>query len=154
MGQYAQHVFVFTTGSDPVREGLVPSLSKPGGNLTGVVFISGTLGAKRLELLRQLVPKAKTIALMLYPGTPETEAERKDVQAAAQAIGAKLIAVAVRSQSEIEAAFAALGTQGADALLSGTGPFMFNNRGLVVALSARHAGRGTARQPYAGQGSE
>jgi putative ABC transport system substrate-binding protein len=130
---------VFTTGSDPVPEGLVPSLSKPGGNLTGVAFISGTLGAKRLELLRQLVPKVKTVALMLYPATAETEAERKDVQAAAQAIGAKLVAIEVKSPDEIEAAFATLGAGGADALLAGTGPFLFNNRKLIVALAARHA---------------
>src|SRR4249919_3504668 len=71
---------VFTTGSDPVRDGLVTSLSRPGGNITGVVFITGTLGAKRLELLRQFVPKAVKFAMLIYPGTPETEAERKDVQ--------------------------------------------------------------------------
>src|SRR3954462_15741509 len=78
---------VFTTGSDPVRDGLVTSLARPGGNITGVVFITAVLGAKRLELLRQLVPTATKIAMLVNPGTPETEAERKDVQAAAQTIG-------------------------------------------------------------------
>jgi putative ABC transport system substrate-binding protein len=68
---------VFTTGSDPVRDGLVISMSRPGGNITGVVFITGTLGAKRLELLRDFVPKATKIAMLVYPGTPETEAERR-----------------------------------------------------------------------------
>src|SRR6185436_15842365 len=78
---------VFTTGSDPVRDGLVTSMSRPGGNMTGVVFITGTLGTKRLELLRQLVPKATRIAMLMFPDLIETGAERKDVQAAAQVIG-------------------------------------------------------------------
>ena len=78
---------VFTTGSDPVRDGLVTSLNQPGGNVTGVVFIQGILGAKRLDLLRQFIPAATTIAMLIYPNLSETEAERRDVQAAAQAMG-------------------------------------------------------------------
>jgi len=71
---------VFITGSDPVRDGLVASLNRPGGNVTGVSFLAGALGTKRLELLRQLVPKAATIAMLVNPNTAETEAERADVQ--------------------------------------------------------------------------
>jgi putative ABC transport system substrate-binding protein len=78
---------VFATGTDPVRDHLVASLNKPGGNVTGVVFFASTLGAKRLELLRQLVPKATTIAMLVKPNTPETEAERRDVLTAAKAAG-------------------------------------------------------------------
>ena len=78
---------VFTTGSDPVRDGLVASLNRPGGNVTGVVFLQGDLGGKRLELLRELMPKATTIAMLMNPNTTETEAERRDLQLAAQAIG-------------------------------------------------------------------
>ena len=130
---------VFTTGSDPVRDGLVASLSRPGGNVTGVVFITGELGAKRLELLRQLVPKAKTIAFLIYPNTPVTEAELKDVLTAAQATGASLTVFDVRNAREIEAAFAAFSKRRIDALLIGTGPFTFNNRKLIVALASRHA---------------
>jgi putative tryptophan/tyrosine transport system substrate-binding protein len=74
---------VFAMGSDPVRDGLVASLNRPGGNVTGVIFFA-TLGAKRLELLRQLVPKATTIAMLVNPNSPDNEAERKDVQTAAQ----------------------------------------------------------------------
>jgi putative tryptophan/tyrosine transport system substrate-binding protein len=73
---------VFTTGSDPVRDGLVASLNRPGGNVTGVVFITGALGAKRLELLRQLMPTSAAIAMLVNPNTSETEAERKEVQVA------------------------------------------------------------------------
>jgi putative tryptophan/tyrosine transport system substrate-binding protein len=95
---------VFTTGSDPVRDGLVASLNRPGGNVTGVVFITGALGAKRLELLRQLVPAAATIAMLVNPNTPETEAERRDLQAAAQAIGQQVIILDVSSERDIETA--------------------------------------------------
>ena len=130
---------VFTTGSDPVRDGLVGGLSRLGGNVTGVVFIAGTLGAKRLGLLRQFVPKATTIAMLVNPSTPETEAERKDVQVAAQAIGRQVNFLDVRNAGDIEKAFATLASRGTDALLIGTGPFTFNNRELFVALAARHA---------------
>jgi len=130
---------VFTTGSDPVRDGLVTSMSRPGGNITGVVFITGTLGAKRLELLRQFVPKATKIAMLVYPGTPETEAERNDVQAAAQMMGRQIDFLEVRTTGEVEKAFASLASRHTDALLIGTGPFTNNNRGLLVALTARHA---------------
>ena len=78
---------VFATGADPVTEGLVASLNRPGGNVTSVVFFNAVLGAKRLELLRQLVPKVTTNGVLVYPNNPSTEAERRDVQAAAQAVG-------------------------------------------------------------------
>jgi putative ABC transport system substrate-binding protein len=130
---------VFTTGSDPVRDGLVTSMSRPGGNITGVVFITGTLGAKRLELLRQLVPKATRIAMLIHPDTPETEAERKDVQAAAKVIGRQVDVLEVRTPRDIDAAFATMASRHADALLIGTGTFTSNNRGLIVALAARYA---------------
>ena len=130
---------VFAGGGDPVKDGLVASLNRPGGNVTGVVFISGVLGPKRLELLRQLVPKAKTIGLLVNPINPNTEAERRDVQAAAQALGQQLIILDVSSESEIEPAFATFVQRGAGALLVGTGPLFFSNREQVVALAARHA---------------
>jgi putative tryptophan/tyrosine transport system substrate-binding protein len=127
---------VFITGGDPVKEGLVASLNRPGGNVTGVVFIS-ELGAKRLELLRQLVPKATIMGVLVNPNTPETEAERKDVQLAAQAIGQQLIIFDVGSDSEIENAFAALVQRGAGAALIGSGPFLTSHRQQLVALAAR-----------------
>jgi len=130
---------VFTTGSDPVRDGLVANLNRPGGNATGVVFFAGVLGAKRLELLRQIVPKARTIAMLVNPNSPETEAERREVPAAAQAIGQRLIILDVSSDRDIEIAFATLLQRGADALFVGTGAFLYSNRERVVALAARHA---------------
>ena len=130
---------VFTTGSDPVRDGLVASLNRPGGNVTGVVFFGSVLGAKRLELLRQLVPKATATAVLVNPNTPDTEAERSEVQAAAQTIGQQLLILDVSTDRDIETAFAAIVQRGAGALLVGTGPFMFSHRERLVALAARHA---------------
>jgi putative ABC transport system substrate-binding protein len=130
---------VFTTGSDPVRDGLVTSLSRPGGNVTGVVFISGVLGSKRLDLLRQFVPKAATIGVFVHPNTPETEAERRDVIAAAEAIGQQLVVLDVSSDNELETAFTVLVARGVGALYVGTGTFLFNILDRIVALAARHA---------------
>jgi putative ABC transport system substrate-binding protein len=129
---------VFATGTDPVQEGLVASLNRPGGNVTGVSFLSGLLGAKRLELLRQLVPKATTIGVLVNP-KPDTEAERRDVQAAALALGLQLIILDVSSDRDIETAFATFVQRGASALLVGTGAFLFSNRERIVALAARHS---------------
>jgi putative ABC transport system substrate-binding protein len=129
---------LFVTGSDPVRDGLVASLNRPGGDVTGVSFLSGTLGAKRLELLRQFVPKADMIAMLMNPNLANTEAERRDVQAAAQALGQKLIVFNVSGAGDIEPAFAEALRQRADALLVGAGAFMVSNRRRVVALAAHH----------------
>ena len=94
---------------------------------------------KRLDLLRQLVPNATTIAMLVNPGSPDTEAERRDVQAAAQAIGQQLIILDVKSEREIESAFAVLMQRRADALLAGTGAFTNSHRERIVALAAKHA---------------
>jgi putative ABC transport system substrate-binding protein len=130
---------VFAGGADPVKLGLVASLNRPGGNVTGVSFFAGALGAKRLELLRQLVPKATTIGVLVNPNTDETEAERRDVQAAAQAMAQQLIIVDVTSVRDIEAAFATFVQRGAGALFSGSGPFLSSHRERIVALATRHA---------------
>jgi putative ABC transport system substrate-binding protein len=130
---------VFTTGSDPIRDGLVTSLNRPGGNVTGVVFINATVGGKRLDLLRQFVPKAGIITMLVNPGTAETDGERAEVQAAAQAVGQQIRIVEIRNTSEIETAVAAAVAAGAGALLIGTGTFLFNNRVPIVEAIARHA---------------
>ncbi len=130
---------VFAGGGDPVQEGLVASLNRPGGNVTGVNFFAGVLGPKRLELLLQLVPKATTIGVLVNPNTIETEAERREVQAAAQAIGRQLIILDVSSDRDIELAFATFAQRGAGALLTGTGAFLNSSkREQLVTLAARH----------------
>ena len=130
---------VILTGSDPVKDGLVANLNRPGGNITAVVFFSDELGTKRFELLRQLVPKATTIGVLVNPNHPGTEDERRNVQAAARAIGQQLIVLEVSSDRDIETAFATLVQRGAGALLVGSGAFLFSNRERLVALVARHA---------------
>ena len=130
---------IFATGSDPIRDGLVASLNRPGGNVTGVVFFTSVLGAKRLDLLRQLVPQATLFAILVNPGSPDTEAERRDVQAAAQAIGQQLIILDASNDRDIETAFATFVQRGAGALIVGTGAFLFSHRERVVALAARYA---------------
>ena len=130
---------VILTGADPVKGGLVANLNRPGGNITGVVFFSDELGTKRLELLRQLVPKATTIGVLVNPNHPGTEDERRNVLAAARAIGQQLIVLDVSSERDIETAFATLVQRGAGALLVGSGAFLFSNRDRLVALAARYA---------------
>jgi putative tryptophan/tyrosine transport system substrate-binding protein len=130
---------VFTHGGDPVQEGLVASLNRPGGNATGVVFFSSVLGAKRLELLRQLVPKETTFGVLVNTNIPETQLERTAVQAAAQAIEQQVVILDVRSDRDIETAFATFVQRGVGALLGGAGPFLLSQRERIVALAARHA---------------
>jgi putative ABC transport system substrate-binding protein len=129
---------VFASGSDPVLGGLVASFNQPERNVTGVVFFGSVVGTKRLELLRQLVPKATTIGMLVNPATTETEAERSDVQAAALALGQQLIVLDARSISDIDTAFTTLVQRGAGALLVGGGPFFNSQRERIVALAARN----------------
>jgi putative tryptophan/tyrosine transport system substrate-binding protein len=130
---------VFTTGSDPVQDGLVTSFNRPGGNVTGVSFFAAVLGAKRLELLRQLAPTATTIAVLVGPDSSDTLAERRDVEAAAQVLGQNIVVLTVTSDRDLETAFATLIQRGAGALLAGTGAFMYSQRERLAALAARHA---------------
>jgi putative ABC transport system substrate-binding protein len=130
---------IFATGGDPVGDGLVTNLNRPGGNVTGVVFFSSVLGAKRLELLRQLVPQATTIAVLTNPGLPNTEAEFGAVQTAAQAIGQQLVIAKAASDHDIESAFAIFQQRGAGALFVGAGPFFNSRRAALVALAARYS---------------
>jgi putative ABC transport system substrate-binding protein len=130
---------VFTTGSDPVKDGLVASLNRPGGNVTGVSFLTGMLGPKRLELLQQLLPKVTTIAMLSSSASSETVRERMDVQEAAQAVGQQLIVLEVNSERDIETAFSELAQSKVGAVLVGTGPLFLSNREKVAALEAHHA---------------
>jgi len=129
---------VFVTGSDPVVDGLVASLNRPGGNATGVSFVSGLLGPKRLEMLRQLVPTG-TMAMLVGTDTLEGRIERRDVELAAQSIGQQLVVAAIGNDGELDDAFGSIVRSGAKALLVGSGPLVTSNRERVVALAARHA---------------
>jgi putative ABC transport system substrate-binding protein len=130
---------VFTTGSDPVQFRLVASLGHPGGNATGVTIFTVDLVAKRMELLRELVPKATVIAFISNPNTPYAESEVGKAQEAARSFGQHLHVVRAGTAQEIDAAFATLLQLRAGALLIGTDPFFSSRREQFVALAARHA---------------
>jgi putative ABC transport system substrate-binding protein len=130
---------LFVTGSDPVKDGLVASLNRPGGNVTGVSFVSGALATKRLEILRQLTPNATTIAMLVQLDADESVLEQREVQMAARANGQQLIVFDVNSAADIESAFATMAARGVGALYVGTGPFTTSHRELLTALAARNA---------------
>jgi putative ABC transport system substrate-binding protein len=130
---------VFVTGGDPVRDGLVTSLNRPGGNVTGISFISAELAAKQLGLLRELRPAAARIAVLANPKWPLTERFVSELRAAALAVGQQLIVLDVSSDHEIETAFTTLVQRGAGALHVGLGPFMISQRERIVALASHHA---------------
>jgi putative ABC transport system substrate-binding protein len=130
---------VFNVGSDPVEDGLVASLARPDGNLTGVSFIAQELNPKLLELLRELVPQVRGGALLVNQNNSTAEQQVRDVQAAASANGVQLHVVKAGSESEIDAAFPFLAQQQAGALLVAIDPFFISRREQLVALAARHA---------------
>jgi putative ABC transport system substrate-binding protein len=130
---------VFVTVDDPAKLGLVASLNRPGGNATGVNFVVAELGSKQLGLLHELVPAAKRVGLLVNPNSPLTESVTRDVTAAASAIGIQIDLVAARDSREIEAAFATLVRNRADALLVGPGAFFVTRRLQLATLAARHA---------------
>jgi putative ABC transport system substrate-binding protein len=129
---------VFTTGGDPVRDGLVASLNRPGGNVTGVSFMSTLIGTKQLGLLRELLPGAAHIAMLADPNWPLTAQYVSEVRAAASATKLQLELLNVSSDREIETAFTTLVQRGADALLCGVGGFLLSKQDRIVALAARH----------------
>jgi putative ABC transport system substrate-binding protein len=129
---------VFVTGGDPVRDGLVGSLNRPGGNVTGISFITVELGSKQLGLLRELRPGAGPIAVLVDPKWPLTKGFVSNVRAAALAVGQQLIVLEVSSDREIESAFTTLVERRAGALHSGIGAFMNSQRERIVALAARY----------------
>src|SRR5467141_961954 len=130
---------VFRGGGDPVADGLVASLARPGGNLTGVSFVPNELTAKRLELLSELVPQAGVIALLVNPNNANAERVIRDVQEAARTKGLQLHVLKASSESEIDAAFASLVQLHAGALVVGADPFLSTRRERLVALASRHA---------------
>src|SRR2546430_14882504 len=131
---------VFTGSDFPVKVGLVASLSRPGGNVTGASLFTSELEAKKLALLRELVPKAALIAMLVNPTNPSAESDIEDVQKAAGAVGQRIILLRASSEQDIDAAFKTLVQQRADALLVAHDPFFLSQRDQLVALAARHAG--------------
>jgi putative ABC transport system substrate-binding protein len=131
---------VFVTGDDPVRSGLVRSLNRPGGNITGITFFGGSqLNAKRLELLHELVPKAALIGVLGDPNHSAFETELPDLVAAARIIDRQIVIARAASERDLDAAFASIVRAGAGALLVSGSPFFTGQRRQLVALAARHA---------------
>jgi len=130
---------VFMTGSDPVRSGLVSSLHRPGGNITGVGALLEELEPKRLELLRELRPNANTIAVLVNPKYPDAESQVNDIQSAARGVGQEIVVLNASTVRDIDAAFATLAQMRADALLVATDAFFFTRVQQFVVLTARHA---------------
>ena len=130
---------VFNVGDDPTKSGLIVSFNRPGGNLTGVSTLSPALEAKRLGLLRELVPQAAIVGVLLNPTTPDADLQRRDVQAAATAVGQQLRIFNASSDSDFDTAFAAIVQQRVDALLVANDAIFTNRREQIVALAASHA---------------
>jgi putative ABC transport system substrate-binding protein len=130
---------VFVSASDPVAMGLVPSLNRPGGNVTGVSMVSSTIEAKRLETLHELAPKVSTIAAIINPDYPGAKSQAQAVQDAAAHLGVKLVMLNARSEADIEPTFASLVQQGAGALLVAQDPIFLGFIEKFVTLAARNA---------------
>jgi ABC-type uncharacterized transport system substrate-binding protein len=130
---------VFGVGTDPVADGLVVSLARPGGNATGVTNLAVELVPKRLDLLSELVPQARMIALLVNPNNPYTEPMIRNVQGAARVKGVQLQIVEASTESEIDTAFSTLVQLRAEALLTGDDVFFTSRREQIVALAARYA---------------
>src|SRR6516165_9918931 len=130
---------IFLAGEDPVEFGLVASLNRPGGNITGVSTFNAVLGSKRVELLHKLVPNAAMMALLVNPNFPSAGFETREAQTAARAVGCKLIVLTASTEGEIDAAFDELARQRVGALMVTGDPFFVSRREKLVALAARHA---------------
>jgi len=128
---------VFTSSSDPVKLGLVNSLNRPGGNVTGVWLYTSLLGTKRLELLRQLLPANTLIAVLVNPSNPNAQSDIAELQDAARGLGQSISLVKASTETEIDAGFATLAQSRVSALLVNTDPFYLARRDQIVALAAR-----------------
>jgi putative tryptophan/tyrosine transport system substrate-binding protein len=130
---------VFSAANDPVRLGLVPSLNRPGGNVTGMSTFTSALAAKRLELLKQLVPAAAVMAYVVNPSNPSVELESQEALLAAKALGISLHVLGASTEQELDSAFAKLAGLHADGLVVAPEPFFDSQRERFVSLSARHS---------------
>jgi putative ABC transport system substrate-binding protein len=129
---------VFVGADDPVQAGLVASLNRPGGNLTGITFMGASLGAKRLELARELVPNAGLIAVLSHPNSPDSLENNRDLQTAAASLDQDLMMVHATNDAEIDAAFETIAQRKAAVLIVSSDPFIFERSGLIAALAVRN----------------
>jgi putative ABC transport system substrate-binding protein len=129
---------VFTGSDDPVRSGLVTSLGRPGGNITGMMLFTSEVEAKKFALLHELIPSARNIAMIINPNNPSSETDIKDVQKAASSVAQQLRIFKATSEQEIDASFEALSRERADAILVAHDPFFFSRRTQLVSLAERH----------------
>ncbi len=130
---------VFVVGGDPVKYGLVASFNRPGGNATGVTVLTPALVAKRLELLRELVPNAAAVSLLVNPASPAAESNVTEAQMAARALGWRLHVLRISAEGDLEAAFTAHVRERADALFITSGSYFLHLRERIIALAARYA---------------
>jgi putative ABC transport system substrate-binding protein len=129
---------VFSIGGDPIRVGLVTNLNRPGGNITGVNFFQSDIGAKRLGLMHELLPKATVIGILVNPTFTDAEAEIRDANEGAVRLGLQTHIVEASTVEEFDAAFATFAQQKVDALLLANDAFFFRERGRLIALAARY----------------
>ena len=139
---------VFTIGGDPVRFGLVNSLNRPGGNVTGVLFNQNVLGAKRVELIREIAPNISRVALLMNPTNPNVKIEQADAEAAAKKLGLETVTLNGRNAPEIDSALEQLLSAKADAFITATDPILLDRREQIVSFALRHKlpGVGFVRQ--------
>jgi len=130
---------VFVTGADPIKFGFVASFNRPDGNVTGIWIVTTVLAQKRLQLVREMLPKAELIALLVNPTSPVAEPQTRDAQAAADALGLKLSVLSAVTENDFDQVFATVVQQRADALFVTADPFLSSRREHLVALAARHA---------------
>jgi putative ABC transport system substrate-binding protein len=130
---------VFTIGADPVRFGLVASMNRPGGHVTGISLLSSVLGGKRIELLHELAPKVSRIALLMNPSNPTAAAEQADAEAGAQKLGLQALVLNARNAQEIDLAFEELIRAKADAFITASDPILLDRREQIVSFAARSA---------------
>ena len=130
---------VFTSSDNPVERGLVASINRPGGNVTGVSWFNAELGPKRLGLLYEMVPNATSVALLINPNNPESTRQPAELQQAARAIGLQLVVLTATSAGDIDGAFTAMVQHRVGGLIVGSDPFYLNRREQIIALAAQHA---------------
>jgi putative ABC transport system substrate-binding protein len=129
---------VFTIGGDPIRHGLIKTMNRPGGHVTGILFNQNVLGAKRIELLKEMAPGVSRVALLMNPTNPNVKIEEADAEAGAKKLGLETVTVNARNATELETAFEQLLSARAQALITGTDPILLDRREQITSFALRH----------------